>query len=59
MLYLERWPDEGFWRLPITVDKTRTLGTFLHLYDDGKIESVTVRPGEFEDQINLIKPEDK
>lgn len=35
----------------------RLLGTFLKLYDNGKIERVTVRSGEG-DQVDLIKPED-
>ena len=35
----------------------RLLGTFLKLYDNGKIERITVRANEG-DQIDLIKPED-
>lgn len=48
----------GFWLLPISTNPDRTLGIFLKLYDDGKIERVTVREDEG-DEIAVIKPADK
>lgn len=72
-LYLERhpaytWEDHkaakvratkvaGYWLLPIHTNRDRTLGTFFRLYDDGKIEQVTVRADQG-DEIVLIKPAD-
>ena len=50
--------DEGHWKFWIHRNVSdRLLGTFLKLYDNGKIERVTVRSGEG-DQVDLIKPED-
>jgi hypothetical protein len=50
--------EHGFWLLPISTNPDRTLGIFLRLYDDGKIERVTVREDEG-DEIHVIKPADK
>lgn len=50
-------PQTGYWLLPLHTNKDRTLGTFLYLYDDGKIERVTIREDEG-DIIDLIKPAD-
>ena len=48
---------DGYWIIWInTVDFIH--GTFLKLYDDGKLERVTVREGEPCDDVQLIKPED-
>jgi hypothetical protein len=51
-------PRGGYWSLPLHTNKDRTLGTFLYLYDDGKIERITIREDEG-DTIDLIKPADK
>ena len=56
ILYIERW-EEGYWRIPIHVDKTGQLGTFIHLYNNGKIERVTIRDDQG-DEVVLIKPKD-
>lgn len=48
----------GYWRLPIHVGHNPNLGTFLYLYDDGKIERWTIREDEG-DEVALIKPSDK
>lgn len=53
-----RLKSRGYWLLPLHTNKDRTLGTFLYLYDDGKIERVTIREDEG-DIIDLIKPADK
>lgn len=49
----------GYWLLPIHTNPDRTLGTFLRLYDNGKIEQVTLRPDDPGEDVWLIKPEDK
>lgn len=50
--------EEGYYRLWIHRSVSdRLYGTFLALYDNGKIERVTVRENEG-DQVDLIKPED-
>jgi hypothetical protein len=49
----------GYWLLPIHTSPDRELGTFLRLYDDGKIEQVTLRPDDPGEDVVLIKPEDK
>ncbi len=48
----------GYWLLPIHVNKDRTLGTFLKLYDNGMIERVTRRETEG-DEVVIIKPKDQ
>ena len=55
---VRRYAVAGFWLLPISTNPDRTLGIFLKLYDDGKIERVTVREDEG-DEIAVIKPADK
>lgn len=68
-LNMERWPKQvvgsentldprglGHWRLWIHTND-RVLGTYLALWDNGKIERVTVREDEG-DEVILIKPED-
>jgi len=47
---------EGYYKLWLHTSD-RLLGTFLKLYDNGKIERVTVR-SDCGDEIVLIKPED-
>jgi hypothetical protein len=48
----------GYWLLPLSTNPDRTLGEFLKLYDNGKIERVTLRPDD-DDVTVLIKPEDR
>lgn len=48
----------GYWLIPTHTNPDRTLGTFLRLYDDGKIERITVREDQG-DEIVTIKPADK
>ena len=55
-LYIERQPNE-YWIIPIHTNPQQTLGTFLHLYDDGRIEQVTVRVDRGDETIT-IKPKD-
>lgn len=56
----ERAPKvAGFWLLPIHTNPDRTLGTFLRLYDTGRIEQVTLRSDDPGEDVWLIKPEDK
>lgn len=68
VLYIEREPSaerswanpawtEGYWLIPQSTNPNRTLGIFLKLYDNGKVERVTIRDGEG-DEVCLIKPED-
>jgi hypothetical protein len=47
---------DGHYRIWIHTSD-RVFGTYLALWDDGKIERITVRKGEG-DQIDLIKPAD-
>ena len=47
----------GYWTIPQSTNPDRTLGIFLRLYDNGKVERVTIRDNEADD-IVLIKPED-
>ena len=56
-LYIDRY-TEGHWVLPIHTNLDGTLGTFLYLYDDGKIERITLREDEG-DEVVLVKPADK
>lgn len=70
-LYIERQPSEpnlennlvyrdmkqGHWRLPIHTDLNHEYGTFLYLYDDGSIESITYRKDQGP-EIVIIKPKD-
>lgn len=74
VLYIERYPakyaqqydglrsvfeeDQGYWRLPLHTNPDRTLGTFMHFYDDGHIEQVTLRSDQPNDEMILIKPKD-
>lgn len=48
---------EGYWLVPQSTNPDRTLGIFLKLYDNGKVERVTVRENEGDDVVE-IKPED-
>lgn len=50
--------SQGYWILPVHTNIDRTLGTFLYLYDDGKIERITIREDEGDETV-LIKPADK
>jgi hypothetical protein len=56
VLYFERHPVTGHYRLWLHTND-RILGTYLALWDNGKIERITVRADEG-DQIDLIKKED-
>jgi hypothetical protein len=49
---------EGYWLIPLSTNAKRTLGEYLKLYDNGKIERITLRPDD-DDVTVLIKPEDK
>lgn len=49
---------QGYWVLPIHTNLDGTRGTFLYLYDDGKIERITIREDEG-DEVVLVKPADK
>lgn len=54
-----RWYNgDGYWLLPLSTNRDRTLGEFLKLYDNGKIERVTIRPDD-DNAVVLIKPEDR
>ena len=48
----------GYWLVPLSTNPARTLGDFLKLYDNGKIERITLRP-DHDDVVVVIKPEDR
>lgn len=55
-LYIER--EHDYWVLPTNCNHDRTLGTFLRLYNDGRIESVYVDQEPPYERVELIKPKD-
>lgn len=54
LLRLERLPDIKAWHLWLHQSPDGTLGTFLRLHNDGRIERVTVRADEG-DEVFVIK----
>jgi hypothetical protein len=50
--------EHGYWLLPLSTNPTRTLGTFLKLYDNGKVTRLTCRDDQADEEV-LIKPEDE
>lgn len=55
-LYIERYPDH--WKIPISTDPAMEFGTFLLLYDNGKVVNITYRPDGDHSEF-IVKPEDK
>lgn len=47
----------GYWDMWINTRDYKH-GTLIRLYDNGKIERITVRKGDEADEVVLIKPED-
>ena len=56
-LWFTRHQDH--WQLPVHTNKDQTLGEFLRLYDNGKVERVVIRPDREDEDVFLVKPEDK
>jgi hypothetical protein len=56
MLYIERHADH--WLLPTNTNINRTLGAFIRLYDNGKVESVHVIDEPPYENVEVIKPGD-
>lgn len=56
-LYIERYANE-YWKIPISTDPKHEFGTFLLLYDNGKVINITYRPDGDHSEF-IVKPEDK
>lgn len=55
-LVVERYGE--FWLLPTNANTTNTLGTFIRLYNNGRVERVYIHNEPPYEDVVLIKPED-